>query len=868
MGNKIAVATEVCGDLPPLIDTSLDCSLCTIGFPQYGGRIGISFHTGNFCPTTAVEPAPSIWLNGMYTQFGRLLCRQPGEDAEPDPGLFVANGNFSSIGYTNPLTGRGSSHKFRFTAEVRPTSKYTVMVKWVCQVLGPKSVWQPYSSLDFEMVEVLGPNDSKSLPYRSRQFVATSGTTYHQWKGETRAYPPAQNPAKGDIYTTQWSLLAVPPIQNLPDPFPPNTPAGWAFMWNGTKWVSGGNISRWDIEKIRADNGQPITLSRYLGIDTDSSIAGQGDGITSIKATMGLESMREGCGGGGNGFPVCGMWFPIKDDSHPGAWHTCFRVIIEPDDGLPWFTTIGADAPDCGKKFLVSDGTIQYGPFCGCDSVEMKPHGKWESQKNDDIPCYYPEVVTIGVPGEDTATVQEIQTNGTGSIVIKQLDGGKIWACHGIATGEDPASPNKCSLMDWEFVEVAIDKVVATGSPYVYKLRFENHKLTMWLHSLRFPSDPIMPEACGPVEPAPWRWYCVNQQSVASDTPPAGATAGPFDTLEECMAVCEPKPQKKWYCVNGACGEYDYKPTGATSGPHDSQADCAANCQPPPPVSKWYCVDGVCARYETAPTNATSGPHDTEAQCNADCSIPQSPIVYVCTIDRGCIQMDRTWADDHGVGYWETESDCLQACNTPTDPDPDPPDPPNPYAGQYCVPVTNPTPEMPGPYGCISWGGTNGPPSGAVSGPYTSLDACVQACSSPVEASHWCVQSDDIAVRRCVQSMIAPPATISGPYPTSVACFENCGTVVDPTPTASSVRSMPVGQSLRSINLQKPSPIMERIRLPCVNLGEFKEKRKMECRCGYIDVYACKKHGECTRIVEGFKSMPVCSTCPDYTTPE
>lgn len=864
MGNKIAVGTEICADLPPLIDTSLDCSLCTIGFPQFGGRFGVSFYTDNFCPTDAVEPQASIWMNGWYTNFGQLKCQQPGPEDEPDPGLFVARGQFSSVGYVNPLTGRGSSHKFRFTTEIRPTSEYTMSVKWICEVLGPRSVWQPYSSLTFSVVEVLGPHDDATLPYRGRMYVPENATTYVRWKGETRSYPPSASPAKGDIYTTDWSRTVSPPLTFLPPPFPPNTPFGWAFMWDGKKWQGAGSLSRWDIERIRADTGEPIPMSRFVPISVNTSIAGFGDGITAAKFTLGLESMREGCGGGGNQFPLCGMWFPLKGDTHPGAWHTCFRVIMEPDGGLPFFSTIGADTPDCGKVFRVSDGTIQYGPFCGCDKVVKTVHGKWEAQKNDDLPCYFPEVVTIGVPGEDVATVQEIQTNGTGSLVVKQLDGGKIWACHGIATGEDPNSQHKCSLMDWDFCEVTADKVVATGSPYVYKLRFEKHKLTMWLHALRFPSDPIMPVGCGPHEFDSWLWWCVNSEPLASKTRPPAATSGPFKTLAECIAQCVPAYPKKWYCVNNSCGEYDYEPAGFTSGPHDTEADCQAGCQPPPPESKWWCLDGNCSKAETQPSGST-GPYNTEANCNAACSKPPdftpgwycvetngvrncnwltaddpgitdgpfqsetecsgncqvgpSQDVWICDARVGsCVQMNRQTAMDAGLDFYESAGECQANCNT------DPDQPSNPYQGYYCVPETNPVLKQQ-TYTCISWGGTTGPPSGASGGVYSTLDDCVKGCSGPPTIPFWCVEMADHSLA-CGQAVTAPPATVSGPYPTAIACFENCVIVVDPITMAPKTRSVTVRpsaptsvRSLQSLSTVSDLSIIERLKKPCTRRG-------------------------------------------------
>jgi len=85
-----------------------------------------------------------------------------------------------------------------------------------------------------------------------------------------------------------------------------------------------------------------------------------------LSMTIGTEALREGCGGGGNAFPVCGMWAPIADDSQGHAWHTCFRAIVKQTNGNSWDLSakqLGVDMPDCGKKFLVDDGTIQYGPF-------------------------------------------------------------------------------------------------------------------------------------------------------------------------------------------------------------------------------------------------------------------------------------------------------------------------------------------------------------------------------------------------------------------------------------------------------------------------------------------------------------------------
>ena len=509
MGNKVTVGTDICGDLAPLVPTSLDCSMCTLGFPQFGGRVGISFYTNNFCPATAIEPMPSIWLNGMYNSFAQLKCKQPGFNAEPNPGLFVGEGYFSGISYTNPKTGNTAAHQFRWRVELEPTDHHNVHVLLKVYVLGPGAVWDNYGTAGFGATEILGPNDDINIPYRNRRFVPQTGLAFLNWKGETVAYPPAANPTKGDVYTTQWSVAGG---GNLPSPpFPANTPAGMAFVWNGTDWATAGYTTRWDYEGVRASDGVSYSTRRFIPFATTSSAtSGVGDGVWYLSMTIGTEALREGCGGGGNAFPVCGMWAPIADDSQGHAWHTCFRAIVKQTNGNSWDLSakqLGVDMPDCGKKFLVDDGTIQYGPFCGCDRVVRKPWG-WESEKNDDIPCYYPEVVNIGVPGEATGQVQEIQTDGVGSIVVKQIDGGPLYACHAVATGTDA---NGCTTNDWEIVQVT--QVMRTGSPYIYRVIFPNHGVTLYLHSLRFPSDPIMPSAC--INAA----QTTLEDVVANDTP-------------------------------------------------------------------------------------------------------------------------------------------------------------------------------------------------------------------------------------------------------------------------------------------------------------------------------------------------------------
>lgn len=56
--------------------------------------------------------------------------------------------------------------------------------------------------------------------------------------------------------------------------------------------------------------------------------------------------------------------------------------------------------------------------------------------------------------------------------------------------------------------------------------------------------------------------------------------------------------------------------------------------------------------------------------------------------------------------------------------------------------------------------------------------------------------------------------------------------------------------------------VLERIQLPCAYLGQKIESRPMKCRCGNVDIYACSKYGECTRVIND--GLKCCATCDTY----
>lgn len=65
--------------------------------------------------------------------------------------------------------------------------------------------------------------------------------------------------------------------------------------------------------------------------------------------------------------------------------------------------------------------------------------------------------------------------------------------------------------------------------------------------------------------------------------------------------------------------------------------------------------------------------------------------------------------------------------------------------------------------------------------------------------------------------------------------------------------------------IKSDNPVLKRLRLPCVNFGEFVENRKLSCGCGTFSVFKCSKFGECVRIApSNYNELAHCDNCRDY----
>lgn len=584
------------------------------------------------------------------------------------------------------------------------------------------------------------------------------------------------------------------------EPNPNEWIAGGDFSWGGTwrldcsvtvvtktsvtltgtiKWLNPATMKLevWASfsKTMNEDNPQGITDPRRhrifksgkVAITPNAASGGIGDPVTHISFVLGTRPMIIGCG-----TELCSMW----DGAH---YYTCFRaeVTSEASGGIPALSQMGKSQQPCGGR----DDYGQFRPWCNCDRITLRADGQHNAVVNED-PAFIAEYGHVGSPPVDA--VQQVQVGG--GLLVKRWGSGptRVWT-------QDTAGT-------WVEGTVTVSK---DFGPTIWTVTFGSPQFRVArLFSLAFPNPGILPDACepdpAPPDPEPYRWYCVNGTCIQANVRPPNATGGPYGSYFECAgSTCAPPPPTKWYCVNNACGEHAVAPVGST-GPFDSRELCEVSCQPPPPDASWWCVDGSCVQTDIHPPGST-GPFSTAAVCQSQCGL--QPQVYVCnTVTASCSGIDRNVAVAAGITFYENSSDCQTSCIEVA--------PDNPFQGYYCVPENN------GSYGCISWGGTNGPPNNASGGKYDSLEDCVATCAEPPPSGlpYWCVQSADIAVKQCARAETAPPGTVSGPYPTQVQCFEACMVVTDPVERGE--------RSERSYTTVENR--QDRFWLPCVHRGE------------------------------------------------
>lgn len=137
----VKVARDVCGDIPATIPVNIDCSLCGLGWPQQSGEIELKLYSGNDCAgsNSGILGDYSYWLNGAYLpgRF-RFQCRNPGENAEPNPNEWIAGGEFSWGG-----TWRADTV---LTVVNKTTARVDGSIRWLNPATMKLEVWTTFSA--------------------------------------------------------------------------------------------------------------------------------------------------------------------------------------------------------------------------------------------------------------------------------------------------------------------------------------------------------------------------------------------------------------------------------------------------------------------------------------------------------------------------------------------------------------------------------------------------------------------------------------------------------------------------------------------------------------------------------------------------
>lgn len=584
----------------------------------------------------------------------------------------------------------------------------------------------------------------------------------------------------------------------------------------GNHWVSYVSWSETLHEIVGTDTtayrGRNFSTVGYTPITVDA-VGGTGDPVSYARIIVGLQSMRLGCGGNGD---VCGFW----DGSQ---WLTCLRGFIKSttDNSIREFVQLGFNTLGCG--------TVGGTP-CGCDRFTLTstspPSTSPSTPVNNLDPAFVTNYGVLGLPGgvETVGAQQQIQvgpaTTAGIQVVAKQVAGGPLYIC----TNDNGAG--------WICSAAVVAQAKGPRILTATRADFEVH-----LYALNFPNDNLLPAECyenGGI-PAPGAgdpYWCVDGACVQSLLQPAGAYGGPYDTSEECTAVC----------------------VGIT--PPDPTPD--------PANDPWWCVDNSgCVQSSTAPPGGVgpySTPTDCELACPAGATEPGWYCVYVDSLWQCLYYADRP-AGHTGVQFFSFAA-CIPSCNSSFPPPPDPD--PTPSDQYYCVEdeLGNRTCQL-----------AASAPAGTISGPYATSGDCSAACTPLGSLRYWCASAADGSLA-CALSATAPPSWISGPYLSLATCNAACipptpegvapAAMLQPEPTPAQAEAQRMLAAKRQPLTPYQLQLIERAKHPCKHRGEF--IAEANCGCSGKKLYACSLHGKC-RLMPNTgdgDDIKYCDRCDDY----
>ena len=610
----------------------------------------------------------------------------------------------------------------------------------------------------------------------------------------------------------------------------------------GWSWQSYMSFSATLTEIVNADTtryrGRNFSTPDFISV-TPGSVGGVGDPVSFVKMTIGMQSMRCGCGSFGYGLPVCGFWDGTQ-------WLTCLRGVIRSNStyNVREFTQLGFNTAGCGG--------VSSGGYCLCDSFTLAstspPSTSPSMPTYNADPQFILDYGVIGLPGgiEAVGALQQIQISAGSEagiqLVVKQVNGGTIYIC----TNDNGAG--------WICTAAVVSQAKGPRILTATRATFD-----IWLYTLNFPNDNLLPTECSgggdyPVPSPSDPYWCTVAGCVQSPLQPANSLAGPYATSMLCAAACSGiiPPADPWWCVGTTCVQSATPPEGYSSGPYDDSSACSAVCNPP--TGTYWCLYGNCVVSATSPDASATGPYTTPEACAPACPGP-AQMVWVCT-NSGCGTTARSSAIMSGTTYYLTESACQAACPIEF----------------YCN-------EIEGSVACFQYAVAH-PPASYLSGPYATIDNCYDGCDTG--PGWYCLGG-------ICGNYSARPVGAYGPRHTSYFnCQSNC-VVIEPIemagPPVELERALAAAQQAETppdllLAASKPFELpradlasIQRARVPCKHLGDFKEYRKMPCSCGNFAIFNCSKHGECIKVAprdgkssDGvYREIKACmNNCGDY----
>lgn len=319
------------------------------------------------------------------------------------------------------------------------------------------------------------------------------------------------------------------------------TVGGWSWQ-NYMSWSETlTEIVNGDTTRYR---GRNFSSPNYIAV-TPASVGGIGDPVSYVKTTVGMQSMRLGCGSKGFALPICGFWDGTQ-------WLTCIRGFIKStgNDSIREFTQLGFDTAGCGSVG---------GTYCGCDKFTLTslspPSTAPSTPEQNADPQFVIDYGVLGVPGEAVGVEQQIQIGSATDcgiqVVVKQIGfGGPIYIC----TNDNGAG--------WVVSTATVSQAKGPRILTATRTGFD-----VYLYALNFPNDNLLADECssGGAYPTPNPetdpfWCTESAGCVQSPLQPIDATDGPFTTLMECEAACAAATLAnilKWGTGDGDSIKYD-----------------------------------------------------------------------------------------------------------------------------------------------------------------------------------------------------------------------------------------------------------------------------------------------------------------------